>query len=89
MGLSKEQVHKILERIEHKWKLANRGHSLRIPVRYKWMLMFCEHELQELLNMHVTVEWLNANGYEARVAVKKALTEYKPESWEERWHNLK
>lgn len=87
MGLSKEKVQKILAVIEHKWKQANADHSLHGKVRSQWILICCEYELQELMNMHVTPQWLNENGYEARVAVKKALAEYKIISWEQRWHS--
>lgn len=70
MGLNKEHVRKILERIEHKWKQANDDNTLHGKVRYEFVLICCQDELRELLNMHVTAEWLNANGYEARIAVK-------------------
>jgi len=86
MGFSKERVEKILAVIEYKYKQCNCKDGLACAVRYKWILRFCENELQELLNIGVTPDWLNKNGYTARVAVKKALVEYKIIAWEQRWY---
>jgi hypothetical protein len=86
MSLSKEKVKEVLDTIDRKWKEANAG-GVRVSLaRSEWILKHCEWELRKLCNMHITPQWLNENGYDARVALKKALTNYEPELWEQRWH---
>ncbi len=80
----KQRVHQILKRIEKKWAVARWKETCS---RDEWILKACEDELMDLMNMHITPQWLKDNGFVSFWAVRKALTAYKPIAWEQRWYH--